>query len=101
MTLFGRSSSDNAKVSLTQFAGAYMALAETPIQVEFDPKTLRSAGVFTYEANPVGQMTTAHPHQDAEHRYNVVTRFNRVSQYRFHRMGLDRQTQMVGAVKTG
>lgn len=101
MTLFGRSSSDNAKVSITQFAGAYMALAETPIQVEFDPETLRSAGVFTYEANPVGQMTTAHPHQDAEHLYNVVTRFNRVSEYRFYRMGLDRQTQMVGAVKTG
>jgi carotenoid cleavage dioxygenase-like enzyme len=101
MTLFGRSSSDNAKVNITRFAGAYIALAETPIQVEFDPDTLRSAGVFTYEPNPVGQMTTAHPHQDADHLYNVVTRFNRVSEYRFYRMGLTRQTQMVGAIKTG
>jgi carotenoid cleavage dioxygenase-like enzyme len=101
MTLFGRSSSDNAKVSITQFAGAYMALAETPIQVEFDPDTLRSAGVFTYEPNPTGQMTTAHPHQDAAGLYNLVTRFNRVSEYHFYRMGLDRQMTQIGAVKTG
>jgi beta,beta-carotene 9',10'-dioxygenase len=87
MAVFDPQISDNAKVSLTRHADHYLALAETPIQVEFDPETLKTAGVFAYEENAVGQTTTVHPHFDAGDMYNLVTRYHRVSHYRIYRVG--------------
>ena len=56
---------DSAKVNITKMADRFVALAETPIQVEFDPETLKTVGVFNYEDRIVGQMTTVHPHFDS------------------------------------
>lgn len=88
MAVFQPKISDSAKVNLTEAAGRFMALAETPLQIEFDPDTLKSVGVFNYEDRLVGQMTTVHPHFDYERdeMLNVVTRYNRVSQYRLYRV---------------
>jgi beta,beta-carotene 9',10'-dioxygenase len=57
MAVFHPGITDSAKVSIARLAGQVMALAETPIQVAFDPQTLETAGVFQYEENRVGQMT--------------------------------------------
>jgi beta,beta-carotene 9',10'-dioxygenase len=89
MAVFDPQTSDNAKVNLAKHADHYLALAETPLQVEFDLETLRTAGVFSYEDNPVGQMTTVHPHFDGGDMYNLVTRYHRVSHYRVYRVGPD------------
>lgn len=95
-TLFGRAMavfapkiSDNAKVNVAHFANRYLALAETPIQVEFDPETLATVGNYQYESNLVGQMTTVHPHFDTAHHlaYNLVVRFNALSFYRLYSIG--------------
>jgi carotenoid cleavage dioxygenase-like enzyme len=91
--LFGRVSAvfdpkvtDSAKVNIGRIAGRYLALAETPIQVEFDPATLETVGVWQYEPQRVGQMTTVHPQVDPQSglTYNLVTRYGAVSQYRLH-----------------
>lgn len=98
MAVFDPQISDNAKVNLARHADHYLALAETPIQVEFDPDTLQTAGVFSYEDNPVGQMTTVHPHFDAGDMFNLVTRYHRISHYRVYRIGADDTRAQVGNV---
>ncbi len=98
MAVFSPQPTDNAKVNIGKVADRYLALCETPIQVEFDPHTLESAGVFSYEDGTAGEMTTAHPHFDGDAAYNVVTRFNRISQYRVYRAQGRGKPARVGAV---
>jgi carotenoid cleavage dioxygenase-like enzyme len=86
MAVFDPRITDSAKVSIARIAGQFMALAETPIQVMFDPRTLESAGVFQYEPRTVGQMTTVHPHFDGAEAINLVTRYNAISQYNFYQV---------------
>mgnify|MGYP006277862605 CR=1 FL=1 len=102
-SLFGRVKSvfspkitDSAKVNIAKIAENYVALSETPMQIEFDPETLKSVGVRNYDKHPRMHTTTVHPQFDAEHNevYNLVTRFNRVSHYRFMRMENDWQPQL-------
>ncbi len=91
---------DSAKVSIAKIADRFMALAETPIQVQFDPETLESVGVFNYEDRLTGQMTTVHPHFDRrrDEVYNVVTRYHRVSHYNTYKMVGDGPPTLVSAV---
>ena len=91
MAVFQPEITDSAKVNVARLAGRFLALAETPMQVVFDPQTLAAAGVFTWEPRPVGQMTTVHPHIDERRQevVNLVTRDGAFSQYRFYRMGPD------------
>ena len=85
-TVFSPKITDSAKVSVARVAGRHLALAETPIQVEFDPVTLASRGTFLYEDGLMGQMTTVHPQFDdrRDEAYNLVTRYHRVSHYNIH-----------------
>lgn len=88
-SVFDPQISDSAKVSIARLAERYLALAETPIQVEFDPETLATAGVFVYEDGPLsGQMTTVHPQFDPATgaAYNLVTRYHAISHYRLYRV---------------
>jgi len=89
-TVFSPKVTDSAKVSVARVADRFMALAETPIQVEFDPQTLKSVGVFNYEEKLTGQMTTVHPHFDKARgeMYNSVTRYHRISHYNIYK-GID------------
>ncbi len=98
--IFNPHITDSAKVNIAQIANQYIALAETPIQVEFDPETLQSVGVFSYETGTTGQMTTVHPQFDYAHDlvYNVVTRYHRVSHYRLYQMAGGGGLQRVGEV---
>jgi carotenoid cleavage dioxygenase-like enzyme len=93
---------DSAKVNVARLAGHFMALGETPLQVEFDPETLASVGVFNYESSLVGQMTTVHPHFEADQSvaYNLVTRYGRISQYRLYQIRADSRPRLIGAVPT-
>lgn len=102
-SVFDPQVSDNAKVNIARIAARYMALAETPIQVEFDPETLATAGVFLYEEGPLsGQMTTVHPQFDPPSAggaaYNLVTRYHAISHYRLYRVDRDGRRSMVGQV---
>lgn len=88
MAVFNPKITDSAKVSIAKIAQRYMALAETPIQVEFDPTTLESVGVYNYEDRLVGQMTTVHPQFDFDNDtvFNLVTRYHRISHYNLYQM---------------
>ncbi len=82
--VFDQKITDSAKVNLTRFEDHFIALGETPIQYQFDPQTLETAGVFQYEPDEPQHVTTVHPHIDPRSgfMYNLVTRFDRVSEYR-------------------
>lgn len=81
---------DSAKVNVARIADRFLALAETPLQVEFDPQTLRSVGVTQWDDSSFGRMTTVHPHLDSSwgEGYNLVTRYGPVSRYALRRFDL-------------
>jgi beta,beta-carotene 9',10'-dioxygenase len=97
MAMFNHRVTDNAKVSIGHFAERFLAMTETAIQVEFDPETLATVGVFQYEDESVGQMTTAHPHYADDYMYNVVTRFGRASEVRAYRIDQTMRRERLGA----
>jgi beta,beta-carotene 9',10'-dioxygenase len=92
---------DSAKVNVAKIAGRHLALAETPIQVEFDLQTLQTTGTFSYEQRIVGQMTTVHPQFDPANdwTYNVVTRYHALSHYHLYRISASGQVTRLGAVR--
>jgi beta,beta-carotene 9',10'-dioxygenase len=88
MAVFDPTVTDSAKVNIARVAERFLALAETPIQVQFDPLTLNSVGVIGWDTSTFGRMTTVHPHVDDERceAINLVTRFGAASQYVFRRV---------------
>jgi beta,beta-carotene 9',10'-dioxygenase len=80
--------SDNANLNITQIAGRFLAITETPYPVEFDPNTLKTLGKFDYKDNLPCSTTTAHPHNDLNRRelVNLTTHFSRISTYNFYRI---------------
>jgi beta,beta-carotene 9',10'-dioxygenase len=100
MAVFSPKITDSAKVNVARIAQHYIALAETPIQVEFDIETLKSVGVFNFEERIVGQMTTVHPQFDfaTGDVFNVVTRYNALSHYNIYRIAENAQVSKVGSV---
>jgi beta,beta-carotene 9',10'-dioxygenase len=93
-TLFspGRALPDNANVNVTRLGERFIAMTETPLPVQFDPRTLETAGVPPYEVP--GQLTTAHPHLDRATggMLNYAAKLGRRSSYRFFEVG-PRQTK--------
>ena len=61
MSMFSPKISDNGNVNLTRLGERFAAMTETPLPVEFDPRTLESAGLGW---KVPGVLTTAHPHLD-------------------------------------
>lgn len=88
MAVFDPQVTDSAKVNIARVAERYLALAETPIQVQFDPETLRTVGVIGWDTSSFGRSTTVHPHLDEarSEAFNLVTRYGAVSTYAFRRV---------------
>ncbi|MGD8397712.1 MAG: carotenoid oxygenase family protein [Anaerolineae bacterium] len=99
-TIFSPKITDSAKVSVAHLASRHLALAETPIQVEFDPDTLATRGSFCYEDRLMGQMTTVHPQFDDENgrAYNLVTRYHRISHYNLHAIEANGSVRLVASL---
>jgi carotenoid cleavage dioxygenase-like enzyme len=76
---------DNANVNLSRLGDEYIAMTETPIPVKFDAETLATIGLDE-GAKAFGQITTAHPHHDAERRelVNFAAHLGRKSEYRVY-----------------
>ena len=87
-TLFAPGFSDNANVNVMRLGERFVAMTETPIPVQFDRRTLRSAGV-AYE--PPGELTTAHPHLDRTTggMINYAAKLGPRNSYRFFQLGPD------------
>ncbi|HMO32579.1 MAG TPA: carotenoid oxygenase family protein [Lacibacter sp.] len=75
---------DNPKINVARIGDKWMALGETPMQVEFDPETLRTIGVSEPVPGAFAYKTTAHPHFEDEHAYNLVVKFGMQSHYRIY-----------------
>jgi beta,beta-carotene 9',10'-dioxygenase len=74
---------DNANVNITKLGERFIAMTETPLPVQFDPHTLKAAGVRPYEVP--GQLSTAHPHLDRASggMLNYAAKLGARSSYRF------------------
>jgi carotenoid cleavage dioxygenase-like enzyme len=98
--VFNQKITDSAKVNIAEIAEKFVALGETSMQIEFDPETLESLGVFQYEPKYKQHITTVHPHVDRSENavYNLVTRFNRISHYRMLRLKSNGQRDVVGEI---
>lgn len=73
--LFGRHFSeyspnvtDNANVNVTRLADRFMALVESPVTIEFDPRTLETLGHFPFTETVPGTIASPHPHFDFDRR---------------------------------
>ncbi len=75
---------DNPKVNVAKIAKDYMALGETQMQVIFDPKTLETVGITEYAPKNFAYKTTAHPHFENGHAWNVVVKFGMFSYYQVY-----------------
>src|SRR5256714_1950320 len=78
---------DNANINLTKLGERFIAMTETPLPVQFDPKTLAAAKVRPYKAP--GQLSTAHPHRDRASgaMLNYAAKLGPRSSYRFFEVG--------------
>ncbi len=82
---------DNANVNIAQLANHFVAMTETPMPIEFDPKTLETVGAIKFDDTINGHITTAHPHFDsATHEwFNYVLKFAKSSTYQIYKMPAD------------
>jgi beta,beta-carotene 9',10'-dioxygenase len=81
---------DNANVNLQELGRRYIAMTETPLPVEFDPKTLRTLGKPKWtDREAFGQVTTAHPHYDyaTDEVVNYAAKFGPKTTYRVYAAG--------------
>ncbi len=78
---------DNANVNIGRLGERFIAMTETPLPVQFDPHTLKAAGVRPYEVP--GQLSTAHPHCDRASggMLNYAAKLGIRSSYRFFEVG--------------
>lgn len=74
---------DNANINIARLGERFIAMTETPLPVQFDPHTLKAAGVRPFAAP--GQLTTAHPHMDRSSggMLNYAAKLGARSSYRF------------------
>lgn len=75
---------DNPKISVAKVGEKWMALGETPMQLEFDSKTLQKIGVSEPVPGAFSYKTTAHPHFDKQHAFNLVVKFGMISYYQIY-----------------
>jgi beta,beta-carotene 9',10'-dioxygenase len=83
-TLFSKAAlPDNANINVTKLGERFIAMTETPLPVQFDPRTLQAAGVRPYEVP--GMLSTAHPHVDRASgaMLNYAAKLGPRSSYRF------------------
>lgn len=93
----------NANVNVAKFADAFVALTETPLPVQFDPKTLETLGVLCYQDQlPKDNCwEAAHPHTDAKKQeiISYLLKFGPKGSYVIYRMRADStQREVIGEI---
>jgi carotenoid cleavage dioxygenase-like enzyme len=93
---------DNANVNLQELGRRYIAMTETPLPVEFDPKTLATLGKPKWAGKSAyGQVTTAHPHYDyaTDEIVNYTAHFGPRSSYRVYAAGdVGAERRLIGSL---
>lgn len=85
-SVFNESAGANANVNISKMGKDFVALTETPLPVEFDPKTLSTVGIIQYNDMIAGQQCTPHPHYDPLRKMGVnsITHFAAKSHYHIY-----------------
>lgn len=89
---------DNAKVNIGRMNDAYMALGETAMQLEIDPKTLQTIGREETLPGGFAYKTTAHPHFEGNSAYNLVVQFGMFSYYRIYDVSSEKRIRLCNAM---
>ncbi len=92
---------DNANVNVVDLGGRVIAMTETSRHVELDPTTLETIGELRYEDDLEGEVSTAHPHVDAEQQtlINVLVHYGRHSMINIYELALGTiARRLVGSV---
>ncbi|MGQ0678193.1 MAG: carotenoid oxygenase family protein [Actinomycetota bacterium] len=55
---------DNAIVNVVQIGDKVLAMTQTPLPIEFDPKSLKTVGVYDFDDSIPDGFTTPNPHVD-------------------------------------
>jgi beta,beta-carotene 9',10'-dioxygenase len=97
--IFDPKITDSAKVNVAKLGGKFIAMGEPSMQMEFDPETLNSLGVYTYDDKPKKHITTVHPHEVDNEVINLTTRFGRVSSYRFMKKPAGENPELIARQK--
>ena len=88
VSAFSPRPTDNANVNVAPDGHNWVAMTETPMQVEFDPSTLETAGVRRYDDGMKVHHASAHPHHDAGRRelLSYATAYGPRSRYQLFRL---------------
>jgi carotenoid cleavage dioxygenase-like enzyme len=104
---FGSSGSaggkNNTNVNIMKVDHHFWALTESPGVVEFDPITLNTVGVYSFEDDIPAHMTTAHPHLDIHtgQFINFTIQFGRTTLYHLYIMDpVTARRRLIGSIKT-
>lgn len=78
----------NANINVTKIAEQCVALYETPLPVRFDPKTLKTLGVFDFKDDLVKNscFESAHPHCFFNETINYIVEYGLRSKYILYRI---------------
>jgi len=87
-SMFSPQFGHNASVNVSMIADRFVAWTETPLPVEFDPRTLRTLGVFDFDDDWDALTTTPHPHTDPANgdALNNTVKFGAASAYKVYRI---------------
>jgi len=94
-------SGQNPGVSVARFGGEYFALTETTAIVKFDDQSLSTKEVVEFDDAVSGDVTTAHPHYDFNHKslINFNVKFGRQSEYVYFRSRNNiRHRELIGRI---
>jgi beta,beta-carotene 9',10'-dioxygenase len=87
-SLYSPEFGDNANINVVRLGDRFLSMTEAPISIQFDPDTLKAAGV---PFQPPGMLTTAHPHLDRTTRgmINYALKLGARNEYRFFHLAPD------------
>lgn len=97
-TLFSKDPliTDSAKVNVGRMGRQAFALGEPLMQIQIDPDTLKSVGVYDFGLEGRSRMTTAHPLNDGDRSYNLVVEYGPINFYSIFEIGA--QTRKVASI---
>ena len=75
---------DSAKVNVGQIGAKTFAWGEPLMQIQIDPETLKTVGVYDYGKYGGNRMTTAHPIVDETGAYNLVVQYGPINFYKIY-----------------
>lgn len=94
---------NNTNINVTILDDRFVALAESPAIIEFNPVNLETVEVFNFDDSLGGQLTTAHPHYDLQtKRYvNFTTEFGQAHNYNLYSVAAhSRKRELIASVPT-